>query len=168
MMAILTFVRWFFIFLTCISLLISSVKHLFMCFLVIFLTSRRNIYLDLLPIFWFFFVSLKWSSMQCLYTSGINPLLHLQRFSTIPWVVCSFFLMVSFAVQMFLSLISSHWFIFVFIFIILGGGSNKMLMQYMSKSTMCLVHFEFIFVSPKSYCCSCVRVFCLYFPLRDL
>ena len=38
------------------------------------------------------------------------------------------FKMVSFAAQKLLSLIRSHWFIFLFIVIILGGGSNKMLL----------------------------------------
>ena len=70
--------------------------------------------------------------------------------------------MVSFAVQKLLSLIRSHLFIFVFIFIILGGGSEKILLQFMSKSVLpvfssksfivysltfsSLIHFEFIFV----------------------
>ena len=56
----------------------------------------------------------------------------------------------------------SHWFICVFIVIILGGGSNKMLLWFMSKSILhkhssrnfivsglifrSLIHFEFIFV----------------------
>ena len=44
-------------------------------------------------------------------------------------VQCLFiFLIVSFAVQTLLSLIRSHWFIFVSIVIVLGGGSNKMLL----------------------------------------
>ena len=69
------------------------------------------------------------------------------------------FLMVSFA-QKLLSLIRSHW--FVFIVIIQRGGSNKMLLWFMSKSVlpmfysrsfivsglifMSSIHFEFIFV----------------------
>ena len=70
--------------------------------------------------------------------------------------------MVSFAVQKVLSLIRSHLFTFVFIFIILGGGSKKVLLGFMSKSVLpmfssksfvvsgltfrSLIHFEFIFV----------------------
>ena len=42
--------------------------------------------------------------------------------------------MVSFDVQKLLSLIKSHLFIFVFIFITLGGGSEKILLWFMSKS----------------------------------
>ena len=88
-------------------------------------------------------------------------MLWLQIFSPILWVL--FVLsMVSFAVQKLLSLIRSHLFIFVFIFIILGGGSEKILLQFMSKSVLpvfssksfivysltfsSLIHFEFIFV----------------------
>ena len=71
-------------------------------------------------------------------------------------------LMVSFAVQKLLSLIGSHLFIFVFIFVTLGGGSKKILLQVMSMSVLpmfssksfmvssltfrCLIHFEFICV----------------------
>ena len=43
-------------------------------------------------------------------------------------------LIVSFAVQKLLSLIRSHLFIFVFIFITLGGGSKKILLRFMSDS----------------------------------
>ena len=46
------------------------------------------------------------------------------------------FLMVSFAMQNILSLIRSHWFILVFIVMILEGGSNKMLPWFMSKSVL--------------------------------
>ena len=76
---------------------------------------------------------------------------------------CIFVLfMVSFAVQKLLSVIRSHSFIFVFIFITLGGGSKKILLWFISKSVlpmlssksyivsgltfMSLIHFEFIFV----------------------
>ena len=45
-------------------------------------------------------------------------------------------LMVSFAVQKLLSLIRSHLFIFVFIFITLGGGSKKILLRFMSNSVL--------------------------------
>ena len=70
--------------------------------------------------------------------------------------------MVSFAEQKLLNLIRSHWFIFVLTVIILGGGSNKMLLLFMSKSVLpifssriftvpgltfrSLIHSEFIFV----------------------
>ena len=47
---------------------------------------------------------------------------------------CLFVLfMVSFVVQKLLSLIRSHLFIFVFILITLGSGSNTILLQFMSE-----------------------------------
>ena len=78
-------------------------------------------------------------------------------------VSCLFILFrVSFAVQKLLSLIRSHLFIFVFIVITLGGGSEKMLLLFISESVWplfssksfivsglifrSLIYFEFIFV----------------------
>ena len=59
---------------------------------------------------------------------------HLQIFSP---VGCLFVLfMVSFAVQKLLSLIRSYLFISAFIFITLGGGAKKILLQFMSKSVL--------------------------------
>ena len=70
--------------------------------------------------------------------------------------------MVSFAVQELLSLLRSHLFTFVFVFITLGGGLKKVLLQLISESVLptfysknfivsgltfrSLIHFEFIFV----------------------
>uniref|UniRef100_A0A8D1B9M8 Uncharacterized protein n=1 Tax=Sus scrofa TaxID=9823 RepID=A0A8D1B9M8_PIG len=69
---------------------------------------------------------------------------------------------VSFAVQKLFNLIRSHLFIFVFTVITLRGGSEKMLLSFMSESVWpmfssksfivsdlihrSLIHFEFIFV----------------------
>ena len=81
--------------------------------------------------------------MSCLYILEINPLSVASLANIFSHSVSCVFVLffVSFAVQKRLSLIKSHLFIFVFIFIILGGGS-------------------------KRYCCKlCQRVFCLYFPL---
>ena len=78
-------------------------------------------------------------------------------------VGCLFVLFrVSFAVQKLLSLIMSHLFIFVFIVVTLGDGSEKMLLWFMSESvwpmfssesfivsglmSRALIHLEFIFV----------------------
>uniref|UniRef100_A0A8D1YM44 Uncharacterized protein n=1 Tax=Sus scrofa TaxID=9823 RepID=A0A8D1YM44_PIG len=76
--------------------------------------------------------------------------------------------MVSFAVQKLLSLIRFQLFIFVFIVITLGGGSEKILLQFMSESILpmfssksfivsvlifrSLIHFEFIFVYDVREC----------------
>ena len=78
-------------------------------------------------------------------------------------VGCLFILFrVSFSVQKLLGLIKSHLFIFVFTVITLGGGSQKILLWFMSESVRpmfssksfivsgltfrSLIHFEFIFV----------------------
>ena len=76
--------------------------------------------------------------MSCLYILEIN-LLSVASFANIfsHSEGCLFVLfMVSFAVQKFLSLIRSHLFIFVLIFITPGGGSKKILLwfMFMSKS----------------------------------
>ena len=71
------------------------------------------------------FVLLALSCMSCLYILEINPL-SVVSFAIIfsPSEVCLFtLLIVSFAVQKLLSLIKSHLFTFVFIYITLGGGS---------------------------------------------
>ena len=101
--------------------------------------------------------------MSILYILEINPL-SVTLFANIlsHSVGCLFTLfMVSFAVQKLLSLIRFHLFIFVFIFITVGGRSKKTLLQFMSKECSVfsfknfivssltfryLIHFEFIFV----------------------
>ena len=102
--------------------------------------------------------------MSCLYILEINPLLVTSFANIFSHSVCCLFIlfMVSFAVQKLLSLIRSHLFILVFISITLGEGSQKILLQFISKSVLTmfssrsfiissltfssLIHFEFIFV----------------------
>ena len=110
------------------------------------------------------FVFLVLSSMSCLYILEINPLsvvLFANIFSHSEGCLFVLF-MVSFAVEKLLSLIKSHLFIFVFISVILGDGSKKILLWFMSKSVFpifsskgfivshltfkSLIHLEFIFV----------------------
>ena len=54
--------------------------------------------------------------------------------------------MVSFVVQKLLSLIKSHLFIFL-IFITLGGGSEKILLWFMSESVLPMFSFTSLIVS---------------------
>ena len=110
------------------------------------------------------FAFLVLSFMSCLYILEINPL-SVVSFATIfsHCEACLFTLfIVSFTVQKFLSLIMSHLFIFVFISITLEGGSERILLWFMSKSDLpmfssksfvvsgltfrSLIHFELIFV----------------------
>ena len=104
----------------------------------------RNVYLGFLPIFLlgcFFFI---FSFISCLYILEINPL-SVASFANIfshSDGYLSVLFMVSFVVQKLLSLIRSHLFIFVFIFITLGGGSKRILLQFMSKSVLPMFSFK--------------------------
>ena len=88
-------------------------------------------------------------------------------------VACLFVLFrVSFAVQKLLSLIRSHLFIFVFIVNTLRGGSEKMLLSFLSEGvwpmfssksfivsglvSRSLIHLEFIFVYGVRECSHCI------------
>ena len=85
------------------------------------------------------FVFLTLNCMSCSYTLEINPL-SVSSFADIfsHSEGCLFVLFtVSFAAQKLLSLIKSHLFIFVFIFITLGGESKKILLQFMSECSAC-------------------------------
>ena len=108
--------------LACLSLIISDVEQFFIFWGGIWLSSIEKCLFRSSAHFWLGFCFFE-ISMRCLYILEINCLMvsHLQRFSPILYVVFVLLLMVSFAVWKILNLIRPCWFIFVFIFIILGG-----------------------------------------------
>ena len=103
----------------------------------------RNVCSDLLILFLFLL-----SCMSYLYILQSNPL-SVTSFAKIfshSMGFLSVLFMASFAVQKLLSLIRSHWFIFVFIFIAVGGGPVKVLLLWFTLESVLPVFFSKSFI----------------------
>ena len=132
----------------------SEVAHLFMSFWPSVCLLWRIVSLDRLSIFFFdgvvcFFLLVLLSCRRCLLILEINRL-SVDSFANIFSDSVGFLFIlfrVSFAVQKLLSIIKSHFYIFVFTAITLRCGSEKIFLLFMSESVWPMFSSKCIIVS---------------------